>query len=69
MSALRSTRSPLPFLTLSMTPALGTVLAAVALWRQRRALARLDAHARRDLGLSEADIQRELARPVWPAVF
>ena len=39
--------------------------AAVAAWRQRRALERLDANARRDLGLSEADITREASRPAW----
>lgn len=39
--------------------------AAVTAWRQRRALERLDAHARRDLGLSEADVAREAHRPAW----
>ena len=39
--------------------------AAVAAWRQRRALERLDANARRDLGLTCADVARESARPVW----
>lgn len=39
--------------------------AAVAAWRQRRALERLDANARRDLGLSCADVARESSRPVW----
>lgn len=39
--------------------------AAVAAWRQRRALERLDANARRDLGLTSADVARESARPVW----
>lgn len=39
--------------------------AAIATWRQRRALARLDAHARRDLGLTGADVARESARPAW----
>lgn len=39
--------------------------AAVAAWRQRRALERLDANARRDLGLTRADVARESARPVW----
>lgn len=42
---------------------------AFAVWRQRRCLARLDAAARRDLGLSEAEIQRELDRPIWPLLF
>ena len=39
--------------------------AAFAAWRQRRALERLDANARRDLGLTCADVAREAARPVW----
>lgn len=39
--------------------------AAVAAWRQRRALERLDDNARRDLGLSFADVARESSRPVW----
>ncbi len=38
---------------------------AFAAWRQRRALEGLDAHARRDLGLSESDIHIESARPIW----
>ncbi|MCH2167231.1 MAG: DUF1127 domain-containing protein [Oceanicola sp.] len=36
-----------------------------ALARQRRALARLDAATLRDLGLSAADVDREVARPFW----
>ncbi|MFO7919678.1 DUF1127 domain-containing protein [Rhodobacteraceae bacterium W635] len=39
--------------------------AAITAWRQRRALERLDVHARRDLGLTEADIAREARRPAW----
>jgi len=39
--------------------------AGFAAWRQRRALARLDAHARRDLGLSCYDVFSESARPIW----
>ena len=39
--------------------------AGLAAWRQRRALARLDAHARRDLGLSGYDVFTESARPIW----
>lgn len=41
------------------------ISAGVAVWRQRRALARLDADARRDLGLSVADIHLESTRPAW----
>lgn len=39
--------------------------AALAAWRQRRALDRLDAYALRDLGLTEADVCREASRPAW----
>lgn len=39
--------------------------AAIAAWRQRRALERLDANARRDLGLTCADVARESSRPAW----
>ncbi|PIV74234.1 MAG: hypothetical protein COW55_10005 [Rhodobacteraceae bacterium CG17_big_fil_post_rev_8_21_14_2_50_65_11] len=47
-------------------PTLGTFFrAAITAWRQRRALERLDAHARRDLGLTEADIAGEARRPAW----
>lgn len=42
---------------------------AAGLWRQRRALARLDAHARRDLGLSVEAIEAELSKPLWPVLF
>ncbi len=38
---------------------------AVDVWRQRRALATLDAHARRDLGLSYQEVFVETARPIW----
>ncbi|QBY01098.1 DUF1127 domain-containing protein [Rhodophyticola sp. CCM32] len=41
------------------------ILNAFAVWRQRRALAALDAHARRDLGLSDRQISIESARPIW----
>ena len=43
----------------------GRVLAALAIWRQRRALAELPDHLRRDVGLTEAEIRAELNRPVW----
>lgn len=31
----------------------------------RRALARLDAHMLRDIGLDPQDVRRELAKPFW----
>ncbi|MEP2530833.1 DUF1127 domain-containing protein [Shimia sp.] len=38
---------------------------ALAVLRQRRALARLDNAALADLGLTRADVSRELKRPIW----
>jgi len=40
-------------------------LAWVETWRQRRALARLDAAALRDIGLTEGEALAEQLRPVW----
>jgi uncharacterized protein YjiS (DUF1127 family) len=39
--------------------------AALAVWRQRRALAALPDHLRRDVGLTEAEIDREASRHLW----
>ena len=48
---------------------LGSVAARLRLWaslhRERRALNRLDAEARRDLGLTEGAAAREAMRPFW----
>lgn len=43
----------------------GSLLDLFQLWRERRALARLDAHALRDLGLEEGAAAAEAHRPVW----
>lgn len=49
--------------------AAGRPLAVVTNWynrfRQRVHLAELDAHMRRDIGLSEHDIAIEIAKPFW----
>jgi uncharacterized protein YjiS (DUF1127 family) len=37
----------------------------LAVWNERRALAELDEHARRDLGLTEGIAAREANRPFW----
>jgi len=37
----------------------------VALWRERRALARLDARALEDIGLTREAALREARRPIW----
>lgn len=34
-------------------------------WRQRQHLNRLDAHMRRDIGISDAEVHREVERPIW----
>ena len=38
---------------------------ALAVWRSRRALARLDARALKDIGLSADRAAREASKPVW----
>lgn len=47
--------------------ALRRVAACLCLARQRRALARLDAAALRDIGLTAVQAQAEASRPVWDA--
>lgn len=44
---------------------LAALLGYDSVFRQRRALGRLDPHIRRDIGLSEVDIGRESSRSVW----
>ncbi|HID67559.1 MAG TPA: DUF1127 domain-containing protein, partial [Roseibacterium sp.] len=34
-------------------------------WRQRQQLSRLPAHRRDDIGVSTADVTREIQRPIW----
>jgi uncharacterized protein YjiS (DUF1127 family) len=41
------------------------IAAAVAVWRQRRALSELPDHLREDVGLSAEEIRREANRPLW----
>ena len=49
-------------------PALITaVLSALEIWRQRRALARLESHRLDDLGIAPAAAAREAKRPIWDA--
>jgi len=58
LSAQRSVQTRrAPFLTM-----LGK---AFGVWRQRRHLEGLDAHLRRDIGVTESDVLREIDRPVW----
>lgn len=44
---------------------LGWIKRQLAISRQHRHLARLDDAALRDLGLTRADVARELAQPFW----
>lgn len=57
--------------TLSPVHAPGRLLRRIgglmALHRSRRALARLDERMLRDIGLTRAEAEAELARPVWNA--
>lgn len=61
-----STRSPSLVLTAFAGKRRGrSLLDLFALYRSRRALARLDRHALKDLGLSEADAFAEANRAPW----
>jgi len=52
----------------ALRPSLSVSLSRhLAVWRQRRALERLDQAALNDIGLSHADAAREAARPIWDA--
>ena len=42
-----------------------TLSRLLSVWRQRQHLGRLDSHALRDIGLSEADALRESRRKIW----
>jgi uncharacterized protein YjiS (DUF1127 family) len=65
MAHLTASRT-LPVAGRSTTVSLGDRLAAVfAIWRQRRALASLPDHLRQDVGLTEAEIDREARRHIW----
>ncbi len=46
---------------------LGTLLLLQDRAAQRRALAELDSHLLKDLGLTRADVARETAKPFWQA--
>lgn len=63
LSAPRYSRSALAFNPINV------LLAGAAVWRQRRALATLDARGRRDIGLTEGDVARELSKPIWSQLF
>ena len=50
---------------------LNFLLATDAGYRQRLTLERLAPHLQRDIGLTDAEIRKELGRPMWdaPVVF
>ncbi len=49
------------------TSRLAAVKRLFAVWRQRRALERLDDAALKDLGLTRDQVDREVRRPIWDA--
>ncbi|MFU8834132.1 MAG: DUF1127 domain-containing protein [Roseovarius sp.] len=59
-----SPRALAPVLSLAL-PRRFVLARMIAVWHQRRALARLDADALADLGLSRSDALREARRPFW----
>ena len=65
MAARISSLNLAPSRTNGRTGVIGLIRTYLALDRQRRALAKLDAHLRDDLGLTEADIVREASRAPW----
>ena len=65
MAHMTATRA-LPHAGRSVTATLLTrASAALAVWRQRRALSNLPAHLRQDVGLSVEEIDREARRYLW----
>jgi uncharacterized protein YjiS (DUF1127 family) len=65
MAARLSSLSLSPIRRNDRTGVIGLIRAFLAVDRQRRALERLDPHLRNDLGLTEADIEREVSRAPW----
>lgn len=66
MAFLSTTRAA-PVVTSRKTGVFSRVLGYMALHRQRHALARLDAKALQDIGLTEAEARAEAGRPIWDA--
>jgi uncharacterized protein YjiS (DUF1127 family) len=65
--ALTHKRSALPSLSASLFSRPGTLAlrTRLALWRSRRDLAKLDAEALKDVGISAAAARREASLTVW----
>lgn len=47
--------------------AMDRMIAAHERWRQRQALMKLDDHLLKDIGLSRADVEKEVSKPIWRA--
>ena len=58
-------RSTTYFRPRSRISALGFVQAALAAWKQRRQIERLDVDALNDIGISPEEARREAAKPIW----
>ncbi|SHI39443.1 DUF1127 domain-containing protein [Wenxinia saemankumensis] len=54
-----------PLLAPAAAPRRPRALGYLALWAQRRALARLDTRALADIGLSRREAEIEATRPIW----
>jgi uncharacterized protein YjiS (DUF1127 family) len=52
-------------LAVGVRSALETMLLWRQRWRERHELARMDHRMRRDIGLSNVDVWREINKPVW----
>ena len=66
LSLTRTDRMACTVQSRAKTVTLGTYF---DVWKQRRALARLDMSTLKDLGISQAAAQREAARPFWDLPF
>lgn len=44
---------------------LGRIEAVLAVWRQRRCLAQMDASRLKDIGITAGEAAQEAARPIW----
>ncbi|MFL4472039.1 DUF1127 domain-containing protein [Tateyamaria armeniaca] len=42
-----------------------SLMTMLSVWRSRRALAQLDAHALEDIGISAKRAQAEASKPIW----
>lgn len=64
--SLRATRFA-PQFKISISTILHNVLNRIKMQRSRHRLSQLDAKALRDIGLSQAEANREAQKPIWDA--